>query len=119
MRISLCPGGEKCTYQRSFMAAAFAVVAVTFMSLIGVPGTRTQAQTPQSPCPQSSAPAPTVTNEELVSGPATMGFIDGRYRYFAFDGFASANGAPSITLVGRAYEALMTRSSAYPRRPSR
>jgi hypothetical protein len=105
MRINRCLSGEKCAYKNTLMAAVFAVMAVSFMSF----GTHAQAQTPQSPCPKSSASAPTstVANEEPVAGPATMGYIDNRYGYFAFDGFATANGAPSITLVGRAYEALV------------
>jgi hypothetical protein len=110
MRINICPSGEKCAYKNSLMAAIFAVVAVTFMSLMGAPGTRAQAQTPQSPCPQSSAPAPTTTvaNEELVPGPATMGIFDRRFGYSAFDGFAGLNGISSYTIVGRAYEVILT-----------
>jgi hypothetical protein len=104
MRINIYPSGEKCTYQRSLMAAAFAVLAVTFMSLMGAPSTRAQAQTPQSPCPQSPAPTSTVTNEELVSDPATMGMMGGG-TYLGYIGFANAY---SI-LVGTPVEILMTR----------
>jgi hypothetical protein len=111
MRINRCPSGEKCAYQRSLLTAAFAFMAVSFMSLMGAPGTRAQAQTPQAPCTQSPALAPTttVTNEELVSGPSTMGVIDGRFGFRAFDGgFSTLSGVSSYTIVGSAYEALMT-----------
>jgi hypothetical protein len=108
MRINnIYPRGEKCAYKNWLMAAAFAVVAVSFMSF----GTHAQAQTPQSPCTKSSAPAPTSTVEieDPVAGPATMGYFDNRFVYRSFDGgFTNATGAPSMTIVGRAYEALMT-----------
>jgi hypothetical protein len=107
MRINRCPSGEKCAYQRSLLAAAFAIVAVSFMSLMGAPGMRAQAQTPQAPCTQSPAPTTTVTNDELESGPSTMGLSDGRYGYFGYAGF-NLNGASTIITVGSAYEALMT-----------
>lgn len=111
MRFNICLSGEKCAYHTSFLAAAFAIMAVSLMSLMGASGTRALAQTPQSPCPQSVAPASTSTvdNAELVSGPATMGFIDRKYGYFAFDGgFSTLSGVSSYTVVGSAYEALMT-----------
>jgi hypothetical protein len=102
MRINICPSGEKCAYKNWLMAAAFAVVAVSFMSF----GTHAQAQTPQSPCTKSSAPAPTptVTDEELLLGPATMGMMGGG-DYLGYIGFANAY---SI-IVGKPVEILMTK----------
>jgi hypothetical protein len=84
---SIRPIGEKCIYTRWLMAAVFAVVAVSLMSMMGAPGTRAQAQTPQPECTKSPAPTPTptVTDEELLLGPAptSLGYSgpDGSFNY--------------------------------------
>jgi hypothetical protein len=74
----MCPAGRKCAYIKWIMSAAFAVITMTVMSVLGAPSTQAQAQSvsPQSKClaPSPGSDTEASIEESVLPGPVTLGF---------------------------------------------
>jgi hypothetical protein len=97
-----CPAGRKSVYTKVLTTSAFAIAVLCFSSMIGAAQTKNNI-----PCNQPTISESNETAEPPID-PATMGYIfGGGYRGY-IDGFASLNGISSFTIVGKAFDSLMT-----------